>query len=286
MPAAKKIKPPQTYSKEGLVKTVYEIIFEASTGPGKSFDLALLGLILTSVLLVSLESVSGFREAYVDQLVVLEWIITAFFTIEYLFRIWCVKYKLRYITSFFGIIDLISILPAFVGLWISGTHSLIVIRAFRLLRIFRILKLSQYLGEAQVLKNAMKASSPKIIVFLGTILIMVMIMGSVMHLVEGPENGFTSIPKGMYWAIVTMTTVGYGDISPQTPLGQALASMLMISGYGIIAVPTGVVTAEITAMTQQKPAVKVLQSCDHCNTSFVEEEDLFCRRCGKNITNS
>lgn len=279
MPIFKSNRVPQTYAKEGLTRKVYEVIFEASTPSGKGFDLALLGLIIASVLVVSLESISTVNSLYFEELFILEWILTVLFTAEYLLRIWCVRYRFKYMTSFYGMVDLISILPAYIALWLTGTHSLIVIRAFRLLRIFRIFKLSQFLGEAQVLKKALRTSIPKIVVFLGTIIIMVMIMGSVMHLVEGPENGFTSIPKSMYWAIVTMTTVGYGDISPKTPLGQALASILMIAGYGIIAVPTGVVTAELTAT--MRAAEGTLQ-CPKCSSPR-SSSDNFCRVCGYNF---
>ena len=271
----------QSYQSDGKKRKLYRIIFQATTPAGKAFDLFLLLLIILSVCLVTLESVAGLNLVDENVINIAEWSITILFTIEYFLRIWCVRHKLKYVISFYGIIDLVSILPAYLGIWFSGTQSLIVIRAFRLLRVFRILKLSRFLGEAQVLRSAVKASFPKIIVFLGTIIIMVMIMGSVMYLIEGPENGFTSIPKGMYWAIVTMTTVGYGDISPQTPLGQVLASILMISGYGIIAVPTGVVTAELTTINQM--SARKLQ-CDQCHSFYFGAESNFCSTCGAQLT--
>ena len=223
---------------------MHEIIFEADTFWGKFFDVALLILIVLSILVVMLESVPGLVEQYGSIFLTAEWIFTALFTIEYIARIISVGRPLKYITSFMGIVDLLSILPTYLSLFAVGSRSLIVIRSIRLLRVFRIFKLARYISESMTLARAMRASWPKIFVFLMVVLTIVIIMGTVMYLVEGPENGFTSIPLSVYWCIVTMTTVGYGDIAPQSVGGQFIASIIMIMGYGIIAVPTGIVSAE------------------------------------------
>jgi voltage-gated potassium channel len=229
----------------GFRLKLYEVIFEADTRSGRAFDVVLLFCILASVLVIILESVEAIREAWGIWLRGLEWFFTIIFTIEYLARCWVVTSRKKYILSFFGIIDLLSILPTYLALIFIGAQSFMVIRSIRLLRIFRILKLSRYVGEGQNLTRALKASQHKITVFLLTILTSVIIAGTIMFMVEGPENGFTSIPRSIYWAIVTMTTVGYGDIAPHTTLGQTIASFIMILGYGIIAVPTGIVSAEM-----------------------------------------
>jgi len=227
-------------------KKLYHIIFESDTPPGKAFDVVLLIAILLSMLLVMLESVQHLSDQYGEQIRLGEYFFTALFTVEYAVRIYCAPNRWKYITSFYGIIDLISILPTFVSILIEGSQYALVIRALRLLRVFRVLKLTHFLGEAEVLQKALRQSIAKITVFIGVVLVLIFIVGSSMYLIEGPENGFTSIPVSVYWAIVTLTTVGYGDIAPQTIAGQTLASVVMILGYGIIAVPTGIVSVELS----------------------------------------
>lgn len=257
---------------------LHEIIFEADTVEGKAFDIVLLIAILLSILTVMLESVVEIRVKYGATLFILEWVFTILFTIEYIARLWAVTKPMKYATSFLGIIDLVSILPAYLALFIAGAQAFLIIRSIRLLRIFRIFKLIRFLGEASQLTNALRASRAKIIVFIGAVFIMVSIVGTLMYIIEGGENGFTSIPKSIYWAVVTITTVGYGDISPQTTLGQALATLLMITGYGIIAVPTGIVSAE---MAQAKRKVDTsTQACPHCGAEGHRDDARFCRKCG------
>jgi voltage-gated potassium channel len=261
----------------------YEIIFEADTKQGRLFNVVLMVCIIASIGIVTLESVPSIRESYGEILRALEWLFTFIFTLEYAARIWTLNKKKNYIFSFFGIIDLLSILPSYLGLFISGTHSLMVIRSLRLLRIFRIFKLSRYVGEGQNLARALKASQHKIIVFMLVVLTSVVIAGTIMYLVEGPEHGFTSIPVSIYWAIVTMTTVGYGDIAPQTPLGQTIASVIMIMGYGIIAVPTGIVSAE---MVQLKKNVITTQVCPHCMKEGHDIDAVYCKFCSGLLNDS
>ena len=255
----------------------YEIIFEADTQAGRNFNIILLIAILASVTTIVLESVESIRNDYGSWLRGLEWLFTIVFTLEYVARIWTVNNRKKYILSFFGIIDLLAILPVYLTIFFSGAQSILVIRILRLLRIFRIFKLSRYVGEGQNLVKALKASQHKITVFLLTILTSVVIMGTLMFLVEGPEHGFTNIPKSIYWAVVTMTTVGYGDIAPQTPIGQALASVIMIMGYGIIAVPTGIVSAEIIKLERTKLTTQV---CPHCLKEGHDQDAIFCKYCG------
>lgn len=260
---------------------LYEIVFESDTSKGKVYDIVLLVCILTSVVVVALESVPTLPESYNTWLIGLEWFFTIIFSLDYALRIWVVTNKRKYIFSFFGIIDLLSILPSYLGLFLVGAQSLMVIRSIRLLRIFRIFKLSRYVGESQNLALALKSSRHKIIVFLITILTSVIITGTIMYMVEGPVHGFTSIPKSIYWAIVTMTTVGYGDIAPQTALGQTLASFIMILGYGIIAVPTGIVSAE---MVFQKNKERITtQVCPHCLKEGHDVDAVFCKFCGGSL---
>jgi voltage-gated potassium channel len=258
---------------------IYEIIFEADTPAGKLFDVSLLFVILISVALVMLESVESIRTNYYHLLRVLEWAITAIFTIEYAMRIVVIKKSFRYIFSFYGIIDLLSVLPTYIGLIVIGSHSLVVIRVLRLLRVFRILKLTRYTQAGRSLARALWASREKISVFIFFVIILVIIVGTIMYLVEGEAHGFTSIPRGIYWAIVTLTTVGYGDISPKTAFGQFIASMVMIIGYAIIAVPTGIVTAEIINPTADRNT----QVCPHCLYSNHEDDAVFCKKCGSKI---
>ena len=257
---------------------LHEIIFEADTPMGKAFDVALLIAIVISVIAVMLESVSGIKARYGQLLYVTDGVITVLFTIEYIARIISIRKPSRYIFSFFGIVDLLSILPTYLSLVLSGAHLLAVIRIIRLLRIFRVFKLVRFLGEASQLSKALKASRAKIIVFLGSVSILVVILGTIMYIVEGGENGFTSIPRSIYWAVVTLTTVGYGDIAPHTVLGQSIAAFVMILGYGIIAVPTGIVTAEMTQQGKYKKTTT--QSCPHCSAEGHDSDALYCKHCG------
>ena len=258
-------------------QNLHEIVFEADTLKGKSFDIVLLVAILLSVFVVILESVANLKEEYGQWFLSIEWIFTILFTAEYIIRIAIVKKPWNYIKSFYGVIDLLSILPTYLSLFMVGTQALVVVRSIRLLRVFKILKMSEFVGEASLLSDALKASRKKIIVFLFTVSTSVIILGTMMYLIEGSENGFTSIPKSIYWAIVTLTTVGYGDISPQTILGQALAAFIMVLGYAIIAVPTGIVTSEIS---HQKTMRTTTQHCPHCSTYGHDKDADFCKNCG------
>ncbi|MGK7388765.1 MAG: ion transporter [Candidatus Cyclobacteriaceae bacterium M2_1C_046] len=262
---------------------LHEVIFEADTFEGKLFDILLLIAILLSILAVMLESVPAIFAEYGDELYILEWIFTILFTIEYILRIIAVTKPSKYIFSFYGIIDLLSFLPLYLSFFIVGAHSLMVIRSIRLLRVFRVLKLGRFLGEAMHLSNALKASRTKILVFIFAVFTLVIIMGTVMYIVEGPERGFTSIPKSVYWAVVTLTTVGYGDITPQTPLGQALSTLLMIMGYGIIAVPTGIVSAEMSNRKNLPHSKISTQVCPHCSAEGHDIDAEFCKKCGGHL---
>ncbi|ARK10771.1 ion transporter [Fibrivirga algicola] len=261
---------------------LHEVIFEADTAAGKAFDIGLIASILLSVTTVMLESVPSIRTAYGDVLTRIEWFFTILFSIEYLLRLVSVKKPLRYITSFFGFVDILALLPTYLSLLLPGTQYLFTIRILRLLRVFRILKLSEYLSEASTLMGALQASRRKISVFILTVLLLVVIIGSMMYIVEGEEHGFTSIPTSIYWAIVTLTTVGYGDLSPQTPLGKALASLVMIMGYGIIAVPTGIVTAEISQAAMKFKQV-TSQACPNCSQYGHDADATFCKYCGSRL---
>ncbi len=229
-----------------MKEKLYHIIFESDTPSGKAFDVALLIAIVLSILVVTLESVQWIMVEYNFAIKAAEWFFTIIFTVEYILRIYCAPRRRHYITSFYGLIDLVSILPTYLSLFVAGTQYAMVIRSLRLLRVFRVLKLTHFLGEAEVLRKAMRESAAKIIVFIGVVVTLVFIVGSLMYLIEGPEHGFTSIPTSVYWAVVTLTTVGYGDIAPQTVAGQTLATIVMIMGYGIIAVPTGIVSVEMS----------------------------------------
>jgi voltage-gated potassium channel len=259
---------------------VHEVIFEADTPAGKWFDVLLIVAILTSVLLVMLDSVSSIQKLHGRFLLTGEWIFTILFTIEYVLRLLSVGRPGAYATSFYGIVDLLAILPTYLSIFFPGAQYLLVIRILRVLRIFRILKLVQYLGEARMLTQALRASLRKIIVFLIAVLTLVTIFGAFIYLVEDPENGFTSIPKSVYWAIVTLTTVGYGDISPQTVLGQLISSAIMIIGYGIIAVPTGIVTVELAQAFKRKIST---QACLECSAEGHDADAKFCKYCGAEL---
>ena len=267
-------------SKTGWRFKIHEIIFEADTKSGKIFDIFLIIAILLSVLVVMLDSIATVNNKYSDLFFIIEWIFTILFTIEYVLRLISVGRPLKYASSFFGIVDLLAVLPTYFSLLFPGSQYFLVIRVLRLLRIFRVLKLVQYVGEAKSLRQALKASKRKIIVFVFTVLIVVVIFGSLMYVIEGEENGFTSIPRSIYWAIVTLTTVGYGDISPITPLGQALAAIIMILGYGIIAVPTGIVTAEMTFAAGKKIST---QACLECSAEGHDSDAKFCKICGAKL---
>ena len=264
---------------KSLKERLYEIIFEADTREGKIFDVVLLFVILLSIALVMLESVSSIRYSYSKILKVMEWVITIIFTIEYILRLLIVKKPLRYIFSFYGIIDFLAVIPTYLSILIAGSQSLVVIRILRLLRVFRILKLTRYTQAGRNLLRAMWASREKISVFVFFVLTIVVIFGTVMYLVEGESNGFNSIPQSIYWAIVTLTTVGYGDISPATPLGQLLASVIMIMGYAIIAVPTGIVTAEMLRPSTPQNT----QVCPDCLFDKHDDDAIFCKKCGARL---
>ncbi len=257
------------------------VIFEADTPAGRAFDVALFSLILGSVIAVMMESVAAVRAAHGPWLRATEWVVTALFTVEYGVRLWCVREPFRYARSFFGVVDLLAILPTYLSLVLPGSQSLLTIRALRLLRIFRVLKLSHFLGDANLLLSALRSGRRKVLVFLGTLLVLALILGSAMHLVEGPTHGFTSIPRSVYWAIVTMTTVGYGDITPQTLPGQILAAGIMILGYSIIAVPTGIFTAEIVAQWRRPVSTR---TCPACLTEGHDPKARYCKDCGAPLT--
>lgn len=260
---------------------LYTIIFEADTPAGKRFDLLLIATILFSILVVMLDSVHSVSQRHGTALGALEWAITLLFTAEYLTRMACVKRPLRYATSFFGIIDLLSVLPTYLAFFVPEVHLLIDIRILRLIRIFRILKLTMYVQEYQMLTDAVRASRRKILVFLSIVLMVILVMGTVMYVVEGPAHGFSSIPKAMYWAVVTMTTVGYGDITPQSDLGKAIASLMMLLGWGVLAVPTGIVTAEMT--TRRLTRVVTTRTCPNCLSEGHEPTAQYCKDCGAHL---
>jgi voltage-gated potassium channel len=256
---------------------INEIIAGTETRLGKLFDLWLLVIILVSVVVIMLESVPSIQKLYAQEFIVIEFVITGLFSIEYILRIISTKQPLKYMFSFLGVVDLLSILPTYLGLFISGTKPLTVIRALRFLRIFRILELSNFTMGADTIIKALYASRHKIVVFIISMLTIVIILGAIMFSIESPEAGFTSIPRSIYWAIITITTVGYGDIAPMTPAGQALASIIMLIGYSIIAVPTGIVSAEIVKGDQLKYQ---LHACPSCKKTGHELEAEFCKFCG------
>ncbi len=265
---------------KSLRRSLYEIIFEADTPAGKAFDLGLLFAIILSVTAVMLESVESISARYGDALRYIEWMFTILFTLEYIVRLSTTKNPISYIFSFYGIIDLLSIIPTYLGLIVTGSHSLVVIRTIRLLRVFRILKLAKFVGQGRYLMAAMKASRPKIIVFFVAMLTMVVILGTLMYLIEGEESGFNSIPESIYWAIVTLTTVGYGDLAPQTAIGQAFASFVMIMGYAVIAVPTGIVTVELSKAARVSTNTHM---CSNCGFDQHDDDAKFCKKCGDSL---
>lgn len=261
------------------------ILYGTNTFLGRMFDLVLLGLILLSVLLVMLDTVEGINHKYHTQLLICEWIITSFFTIEFILRIISIQKPIRYIFSFYGIIDLMAILPMYLSIFFPATNVLTIVRVLRFFRLFKILHIPQISQQSMQLREAMKASKEKILVFIYFVVISAVIIGALMYVVEGKESGFTSIPVGIYWAIVTLTTVGYGDISPASPLGQFLASLVMIMGYGIIAVPTGIVTAEFAKSSLKSNAVSSKKICVNCNSQVHFDNAKYCYECGKTLEN-
>lgn len=262
-----------------LRKKLYEIIFEADTFAGKLFDIILLFVIILSIILVMLDSIESLSEKYGQFFNSSEWAITTLFTIEYITRILLLKKPLKYIFSFYGIIDFLSIIPSYIAFFYNGIESFAVIKGLRLLRVFRILKLSRYTNEGKILIDALKDSRQKLSVFLFGVLIIVLFIGTIMYIVEGPENGFTSIPESIYWAIVTITTVGYGDIAPHTYLGKFISSALMLLGFAIIAIPTGIVTVNITKRNKKTTT----QVCPNCLAEGHDKDAIYCKYCGEKL---
>ena len=260
---------------------LHEVIFEADTSGGKAFDLMLIVCIALSIVVIMLDSIQALHEQYGSLLYVAEWVFTLLFTIEYALRLLCVGRPLHYALSFYGIVDFLSIIPTYLSIFVPGTQYLLVIRSLRVLRIFRIFKLAQYIGEARQLTRALHSSRRKIMIFYLTVIHIVVIVGAIMYLIEGRESGFTSIPRSIYWAIVTITTVGYGDIAPQTNVGQAVAAFLMITGYAILAVPTGIVTAEWAMQDNQR--IISTQSCPQCSSEGHDVDAKFCKHCGADM---
>lgn len=259
---------------------LYVIIFQSDTVAGRRFDSALLIVILASLLVVILDSVDEISNAYGGLLSDIEWLINGLFLVEYLLRLYCSPKPLRYALSFYGLVDLLAVLPGVIAIFYPNAQYLLVIRIVRVLRIFRILKLRQYLRQADFLLTALRGSRQKITVFFVSVMSLVTVFGSLMYVVEGPEHGFTSIPRGIYWAIVTLTTVGFGDITPKTPLGQAIASLVMLTGYSIIAVPTGIFSAELHNAMRQEPSPGLAKPCPACAKARHEADAAFCSRCG------
>lgn len=260
---------------------LHEIVFESDTRAGHYFDIVLIWLIVLSVATVVLESVSEVRTQYGPLLYKLEWVFTLLFTAEYVLRLFSVRRPLRYATSFFGVVDLLAIIPTYLSIFVPGSQYLLVIRILRLLRVFRLLKLSEYVVEADTLRLALRASRRKISVFTSAVLLLVVIIGAVMYVIEGEANGFTSIPISIYWAIVTMTTVGYGDLSPRTSLGQIVASIVMVIGYGIIAVPTGIVSVELAHAVRERRVTG--QACPVCSAAGHDPDAIHCKYCGTRL---
>jgi len=262
-------------------ESMYNVIFKADTISGKSFDIVLIIIIALSVITVIINTVKPIEQKYGDILKLAEWAFTIIFTIEYILRLICCKKRIAYALSFFGIVDFFAVVPTYLSLFLPGSQVLIVIRILRVLRVFRVLKLVKYVGESDLLIDALRSSRRKITVFLFSVLTIVIIFGSIMYLIETPKNGFTSIPRSIYWAVVTLTTVGYGDMVPKTHIGQAISMVIMVMGYGIIAVPTGIVTAEITrAMGHKKVASNI---CEGCGYRWHDDDAVYCKHCGNTL---
>jgi voltage-gated potassium channel len=265
---------------DSIKEKLHEVIFEADTPAGKAFDVILLVAIIASVLVVMLESISAYQIRFKEVFFWVEWIFTIIFTIEYLLRIYAVRSPWKYMTSFFGVVDLLAIIPTYLSLVVAGTHFLLVIRALRLLRVFRIFKLWHFINAGDILVRALRASRAKITIFLFFVVVLVTIIGSVMYLVEGGQNeGFSSIPRSIYWSIVTLTTVGFGDITPSTELGQFLSAVVMILGYAVIAVPTGIVSAEMVSSSK----ITNTQACRNCGKEGHDDDASHCKYCGANL---
>lgn len=277
---------PQPYGKplSGWRRRVYSVIFEADTRHGRWFDLWLIVAIAVSVTVVILDSVAVVAQRYGTVFDVFEWGFTLLFTAEYLLRLACVRQPLRYATSAFGVIDLLAVLPAYIAIVAPGAYALADIRVLRLLRIFRVLKLVPYMKEYGVLLDVLRASRRKILVFLSFVMLVVLLLGTTMYVIEGPEHGFTSIPTAIYWAITAVTTVGFGDLVPKTDLGRAIASLMMLIGWGTLAVPTGIISAELTSRrTSGLTSTAVTRSCPHCGEQQLGADDRFCRACGASL---
>lgn len=265
-------------SRSKLQNKLHEVIFGTETPAGKTFDLILIVAICMSVLAVIADSVNAFSSRYDQQLIIVEWFFTIIFTFEYIARLYCTPHPVRYAKSFYGIVDVLSIIPSYLSIFIGGAQYFLIIRLLRVLRLFRILKLLRYSGEANVLIRSLWQSRRKIQIFLFTVLVFATIFGAFMFLIEGPNNGFSNIPQSIYWAIVTITTVGYGDVAPHTPLGKMLASLVMVLGYSIIAVPTGIITAELANEIRLDRANK---KCTHCGRAGHDTDAMHCKYCGK-----
>lgn len=264
-------------------KRLAHIVFESDDWASKTFDIVLLFLIFGSILVAIMDSVSSVRVKYGELFLVLEWVFTFLFTVEYILRIWLSSKPKGYIFSFFGMVDLLAILPSYLSFFVLNSQLLTVVRALRLLRVIRILKLGRYIAEAEYLTKSLKASSHKILIFISFVLTIVLIVGTLMFIIEGPQNGFTSIPVGMYWAIVTLTTVGFGDIYPITPLGQFLSSLIMLLGYAIIAVPTGIVSSEMASQKKRNERRLGKTTCPNCRSEEISPGDNYCKNCGQRL---
>jgi voltage-gated potassium channel len=269
---------------ETLRHTLYQVIYQAHTPAGRWFDIILIISILASVLTIVLDSVAEISQQYGKLLLTAEWVFTALFTVEYILRIFCIHRPFKYIISFYGIIDLLAIVPSYLSIFIPGLHSLLIIRILRVLRIFRILKLVQFINQSNLLINALLASRFKITIFLFTITTLLVVFGSAMYVIEGPENGFTNIPVSIYWSVVTLTTVGFGDITPKTDLGRAVSAIVMVTGYAIIAVPTGIFTAELSQEMRRQNARADKRICTKCRKNEHEPDANYCRICGEELS--
>ena len=270
-----------THAPHSLKDRMYTLVFTNDTVAGRRFDQCLIALILLSLVVVVLDSVEHIARNFHSLLFMLEWVFTMIFSLEYAARIYCAKNRRKYMTSFFGIIDLLAVLPTYLALFFPELHALIDVRVLRLIRIFRVFKLTAYMQEYAHLANALSASRKKILVFLSFVLMIVLVMGTLMYVVEGPEHGFTSIPIATYWAITTMTTVGFGDLTPKTDLGKLIASTMMLMGWGTLAVPTGIVTAEMSRTRGHRRYSQI--TCPECEADHLDKQDQFCRDCGAKL---
>jgi voltage-gated potassium channel len=264
-------------------KRLAHIVFESDDRASRTFDIVLLFMIFGSIFVAILDSVASLREEYGEFFLILEWVFTILFTIEYLLRVWLSRKPSGYIFSFFGMVDLLAILPTYLSFFVLNSQLFTVVRALRLLRVIRILKLGRYVAEAEYLTKSLKSSSHKILIFIGFVITIVLIMGTFMFIIEGPEHGFTSIPVGMYWAIVTLTTVGFGDIYPVTPLGQLVSSLIMLLGYAIIAVPTGIVSSEMASQKRKDERLLEENTCPKCRFNQINSTDNYCKNCGEKL---